>query len=65
MCLVVEALNGGILDRAVHALGLTIGPWVLGLCETMIDTVYGTGVFESMGSEGLAISDRLSEQRYR
>jgi hypothetical protein len=37
--LVEVALNGGILDSAVHPLDLTVGPGVLGLCQPMIDVI--------------------------
>ena len=37
MGFIVEALDGRILDGAVHPLDLAIGPGVLGLGQTMID----------------------------
>jgi hypothetical protein len=47
------AFDGGVLDRAVHSLDLTIGPRVLGLCQPMVDLVLGAGVFEGVGPNGL------------
>lgn len=37
MAFVVEALDGRVLDRAVHAFNLAVGPWVLWLCRSVID----------------------------
>ena len=36
---VVVALDGRVLDRAVHALDLAIRPWVVGLGRPMLDAV--------------------------
>jgi hypothetical protein len=42
----VEALDGGVLDGAIHVFDLSVGPRVLGLGDAMIDVVGGTGIFE-------------------
>ena len=47
LCL-VEALDGGFLDGAVHALDLTVGPRVLGLSEAVVDVAASAGQLEGM-----------------
>jgi len=42
MALVVETLDGRLLDRAVHALSLTVGPGMVGLGQTVLDAVSPT-----------------------
>jgi hypothetical protein len=42
------AFDGRVLDRAVHSFDLPIGPWMLGLCQPVIDVVVGAGVFEDV-----------------
>jgi len=54
MCFVVEALDGRILDGAVHPFDLAIGPGVLGLGQTMIDVVASTRHLEGGSPEWLA-----------
>ena len=39
MAIVVVALDGGFLDRAVHALDLPVGPGMLDLGEPVLDAV--------------------------
>lgn len=39
MAIMVEALDGRVLDRAVHALDLAVGPWMLRLCQLVFDIV--------------------------
>src|SRR5215510_1631924 len=51
MGFVVEALDGRLLDGAVHPLDLAIGPRVLGLGQTMIDVVASARHFEGRGPE--------------
>jgi hypothetical protein len=46
--LVVEALDGRLLDCAVHALDLAVGPRMPGLGQAMVDVVFGTGILERM-----------------
>ena len=48
VALVVEAFDRGVLDRAVHPLGLSIGPMMLGLSRTVLDVVRGAGIFEGV-----------------
>ena len=52
--LVEVAFNGCVLDRAVHSFDLPIGPWMLGLCQPVIDVVLGAGVFEGVRPNGLS-----------
>ena len=54
MGFVVEALDGRILDGAVHPLDLTIGPGMFGLGKTMIDVVASTSHLEGRSPEWLA-----------
>ena len=60
--IVMVALDGRFLDRAVHALDLAVGPWVLGLGRAVLDVVPGAGVFEGVSAEELAIGDCLLDQ---
>ena len=52
---VVEALDGGFLDRPVHAFDLTVGPGMARLGQPVIDVVLGAGIFECVGEELLAV----------
>ena len=65
--LVVEVLDGRILDGAVHPLDLAVGPGMLGLCMPMIDVVARTSDLEGVRPKWLAalehafdVSDRLA-----
>ena len=51
MGLVVEALDGGVLDRAVHPLDLTVGPWMARLGQPMLDVEVGAGHFKGVAPE--------------
>src|SRR5579863_7775685 len=51
VAVVVEALDGGFLDRAVHALDLAIGPWMFRLGCAVLDVGLCAGVSESMRPE--------------
>jgi hypothetical protein len=42
------AFDSRVLDGAVHSFELPIGPWMLGLCQPVIDVVLGAGVFEGV-----------------
>ena len=53
MGLVVEPLNGSILDGAVHALDLAVGPRVFGLGEAMINVILRASEFEGVSEEDL------------
>ena len=35
----MEALDGGLLDRAVHPFDLAIGPWMVGFGQPVLDPV--------------------------
>ena len=43
MVVVVEALDRRVLDRAVHPLDLTIGPWMAWFGQSMFNIEIGTG----------------------
>lgn len=62
VALVVKALDGGVLDGAVHPFDLTVGPRVPGLGGPVFDVVCGAGIFESMRPEALAICDGLLDE---
>jgi hypothetical protein len=62
---VVEFLDGGVLDRAVHSLDLTVGPRMPGLGQSMIDVIAGAGVFEGMSLEGLAARPLVLQFHWR
>ena len=51
MAVVVEALDGGVLDRPVHALDLAVRPRVSGFRQPMLDVEVGAGVFEGVSPE--------------
>ena len=42
------AFNGGVLDGTVHRFDLTIGPRMVGLGESMLNTVFATYLVEAM-----------------
>ena len=48
MVVIVEALDGRVLDGAVHALDLAVGPWMLGLCQPVFDIVGLASAIERM-----------------
>ncbi len=48
---VVEALDGCLLDRPVHAFDLTVGPRVPRLGEAVINVVLSANVFERVCAE--------------
>lgn len=48
MGLVVVALDGGVFERAVHALNLTVGPRVIRLGESVVDLVLKTHPVEDV-----------------
>ena len=54
---VVTALDGRVLDRAVHALDLAVGPRVLGLGQPVLDIELGAGIFEGVSPEAFAVGD--------
>jgi hypothetical protein len=56
MGFIVIALDGGLLERSVHPFDLAVGPWMVGLGETMLDLVLSgfrreaTQLFASIGA---------------
>ena len=54
VALVVVSLDGGLLEGAVHAFDLSVGPRMSRLCQTMVDIVLGARVLERMRPEALA-----------
>ena len=59
MALVVEPLDGGILDGAVHALDLAVRPRVARLGKPMLDIEFGAGELEGMTEEWLLAGQHL------
>jgi hypothetical protein len=51
---VEAAFDGGVVDGSVHAFDLPTGPWMLGLCQPMIDVVLGAGLFEGVRPNGFS-----------
>jgi hypothetical protein len=45
----VEDLDCGVLDRAVHSLGLAVGPRVIGLGQPVLDAVLHADSVEDVG----------------
>lgn len=64
VALVVEALDGSVLEGPVHALDLTVGPRVFCLGRAVLDVVFSAGVFEGVSPEAFAICHRLFDQRH-
>lgn len=62
VALVEEAFDRGVLDRAVHPLGLSIGRMMLRLSRTVLDVVRGAGIFEGMRSVTFG-RQRLARQK--
>jgi hypothetical protein len=60
---VVEALDRRVLDCAVHAFDLTIGPWMFRLCGAVLNVGLGAGIFESMGAENFPCGHCPFDQR--
>ena len=51
--LIVEDLNRGVFDRPVHAFGLTVGPGMVRLGQTMLDPVLDADAVEDVRPEEL------------
>ena len=49
---VVVAAHGGVLQRAVHAFGLTVGQGVLGPSQPVLDTVFLARVAKGVDASG-------------
>ena len=47
----MEDLDGRLFDRAVHSLGLTIRPGVIGFCQPVLDAILGADAIEDMGAK--------------
>ncbi len=62
---VVEALDGRVLDGAVHSLDLTVGPGVLRLCGAMIDPCFCAGELEGVGAEEFSVCQSFLDLRDR
>ena len=46
MSFIVIALDGGLFERSVHPFDLAVGPWMVGLGETMLDLVLAAHAIE-------------------
>src|SRR4029077_12202720 len=62
--LIEVAFDGRVLDGAVYSLDLPIGPWMLGLCQPMIDVVLSAGVFEGVRPNGFSSLQRGLDVRH-
>jgi len=49
--IIVVGLDRGVLDGAVHPLGLAIGPSMVGFCQPMLDIVCDADMVEDMRTE--------------
>ena len=64
MGFVEVAFDGGVLDRAIHSLDLTIRPWMLRLRQPVVDVALRAGVFEGVRPNGLCgVKSRLDVRR--
>ena len=52
-----------LLDGSVHALDLTVGPWMPWFRQPVIDVAEHTGVFEGMGAEQLSSTHEFLDLR--
>ena len=50
VAIVMVALDGGVLDGAVHSLDLAIGPRMVGLGQAVLDAVLAADLVEAMDS---------------
>ena len=48
--IIMIALDSRFLDRAVHAFDLSIGPWMIGLCQPVLDGILEAGAFKHMNA---------------
>ena len=51
VAVVIEAVNGGLFDGAIHTFNLSVGPGMPGLGEAMIDSVQPTDPVEKVSAE--------------
>ena len=63
MVVVVEPLDRGVLDRAVHSLDLAIGPRMVGFGQSVLDAVRRADHVEAHrpGIDGVAVPGLLGE----
>lgn len=65
VAVVVEALDRGVLDGAVHALDLAVGPRMIDLCEPVLDAVLSASHVEHVShvSRGrpVCVARRIAE----
>ena len=47
---IVIATDGGVLQGAVHAFDLAIGPWVVGLCQAVLDAMHAARPVKRMAA---------------
>ena len=57
------SFDGCVLDGAVHALDLPIGPWMFGFGQAMIDVRASAGEFESMRAKRSPLREHLLDFR--
>ena len=62
MIVVVVALHCGFLDSSVHAFDLPVGPWMVGLGETVIDAVHKTDPVKRVTTKACCWSPAVSGQ---
>lgn len=62
VALIVKALDGRILDGAVHAFDLAIGPRMFRLGGSMFDISFGASIFEDIHPEDFACRHRLLDE---
>ena len=55
VCFAMEAFDGGVLERPIHALDLSIGPRVARFSQPVFDAVLGACVFVDVYEERLAL----------
>lgn len=60
MAVVVEALDGRVLDGAVHSLDLSVGPWVVNPGEPVLNAVLVADAIEDV-VEGIFVAGVVSE----
>lgn len=58
---VVVAADRGFFDGRVHPLDLTVGPWMAGFGQPVVDVELSAGQFEGVGTEYLAGLDRKAD----
>ena len=64
MVIIVEALDGRVLDGAIYTLDLTIGPGMLWPRRAMIDAGLRTGIFEGVRPKEFTFRHGLSNERH-